>query len=101
MNARDDGMRGARAGRTGVYTVRYDGLAGGAAAVMAQRAGLTERIAALARSGSIALNEDPGLIEALACLDAGLEIPGEVYALVAEVLAFVYGVDADAPAPPP
>ena len=99
MNPRDDETLRARGGRTGVYTVRYDGLSGGRAAVNA-RGKLTERIAALVCDGTIALNEDPALVEALACLDTGIAIPSELYALVAEVLAFVYGVDAGAAVPP-
>ncbi len=52
-----------------------------------------EGIAALARDHGIPMYEDPGLVETLARLDAATLIPRELYAVVAEVLAFVYAVD--------
>jgi flagellar biosynthesis protein len=44
----------------------------------------------------VALHQDAGLVEALAKLDMGTVIPRELYAVVAEVLAFVYSVDSEA-----
>ncbi len=55
-----------------------------------------EHIVALAREHQVPLQQDAGLIEALARLEIGSAIPAEVYAMVAEVLAFVYAFDADA-----
>ncbi len=49
-----------------------------------------ERIIALAKAHGIPIKEDPDLITILAKLDLGQEIPEEIYALVAEILAFVY-----------
>ena len=51
---------------------------------------------AVAREHGVPLHQDPGLVEALAKLDIGTVIPRELYAVVAEVLAFVYSVDAEA-----
>lgn len=53
-------------------------------------------IVAVAREHGVPLHQDPGLVEALSMLDIGTVIPRELYAVVAEVLAFVYSVDAEA-----
>ena len=53
----------------------------------------------IARANNVPLHQDPGLVEALARLEIGSVIPRELYAVVAEVLAFVYAVDADAARP--
>jgi flagellar biosynthesis protein len=57
---------------------------------------MAEEIVAVAREHGVPLHQDPGLVEALAKLDIGTVIPRELYAVVAEVLAFVYSVDAEA-----
>ena len=57
-----------------------------------------EEIVAAAREHGVPLHQDPGLVEALSKLDIGTVIPRELYAVVAEVLAFVYSVDAEAAA---
>jgi len=59
---------------------------------------IAEEIVAAAREHGIPLHQDPGLVEALSKLDIGTVIPRELYAVVAEVLAFVYSVDAEAAA---
>ena len=51
---------------------------------------LAEEILRLARVNDIPLRQDPALAVALAALDVGQEIPGELFRAVAEVLAFVY-----------
>jgi flagellar biosynthesis protein len=50
----------------------------------------------VARANNVPLHQDAGLVEALGKLDIGTVIPRELYAVVAEVLAFVYAVDAEA-----
>ena len=57
---------------------------------------IAEEIVNAARQHGIPLHQDPGLVEALSKLDVGTMIPRELYAVVAEVLAFVYSVDAEA-----
>lgn len=57
-----------------------------------------EEIVALAREHDVPIHQDPLLVEALAKLDVGSVIPRELYQVVAEVLAFVYAVDAEAAA---
>jgi flagellar biosynthesis protein len=53
---------------------------------------VAERILALAKENGIPIQEDPVLVAALAGLDLETAIPPELYAVVAEVLAFVYRV---------
>lgn len=56
-----------------------------------------ERIIALAKAAGIPIKEDPDLITILTAVDLGQEIPEEIYALVAEILAFVYSLNNDWP----
>ena len=57
---------------------------------------MAEEIVNVAREHGIPLHQDPGVVEALSKLDIGTMIPRELYAVVAEVLAFVYSVDTEA-----
>jgi flagellar biosynthesis protein len=59
---------------------------------------IAEEIVRAAREHGVPLHQDPGLVEALSKLDIGTVIPRELYAVVAEVLAFVYSIDAEAAA---
>ena len=43
------------------------------------------------------MHEDPGLVEALSRLDVATDIPRELYAVVAEILAYVFRVDTETP----
>lgn len=54
---------------------------------------IAEKILELAREAGIPIREDASLVEALARLDIGSEIPPELYRVVAEMLAFVYRMD--------
>lgn len=54
------------------------------------RGAVAEEIIRLARELDIPIREDPDLVEILAALDVGKEIPEELYQVVAEILAFVY-----------
>jgi flagellar biosynthesis protein len=53
---------------------------------------VAERILELAKEHGIPIRKDPDMVELLAQLDVGQIIPPELYAVVAEVLAFVYRV---------
>ncbi len=55
---------------------------------------LAREIIRLAQEHGVPIHEDPDLVEVLAALDVGTIIPPELYTLVAEVLAFVYQVNA-------
>lgn len=54
---------------------------------------VAEKIIETAREAGIHIHEDPNLIELLAKVPVGEEIPVELYQTVAEVLAFVYRVN--------
>lgn len=55
---------------------------------------VAERILEAAREHGIPLREDPDLVDILAALDLGAEIPSELYAVIAEVLAWAYRTNA-------
>ncbi|SHO50788.1 EscU/YscU/HrcU family type III secretion system export apparatus switch protein [Desulfopila aestuarii] len=54
---------------------------------------LAEKIIETAKEAGIHIHEDPNLVELLAKVPIGDEIPVELYQTVAEVLAFVYQVN--------
>jgi len=59
--------------------------------VVASGAGeIAERLIQLAKEHNVPIHEDRELVALLAKLDIGAIIPPELYAAVAEVLAFVY-----------
>jgi flagellar biosynthesis protein len=61
--------------------------------VVAAGAGLVaERIVALARESGVPVREDPALVQALAVLELGEEVPRALYVAVAETLAWAYGL---------
>jgi flagellar biosynthesis protein len=72
--------------------LKYEGV--GAPKVVASGKGLiAERIVQVARESGIAVQEDAALAEALAGLDLDREIPQDLYAAVAEALAWAYSLD--------
>ena len=80
--------------------LRYLGI--GAPKVVASGQGLVaERIMEVAREAGIPIHNDPALAEALAALELGEEIPEELYAAVAEMLVWAYGLDVKARRPRP
>lgn len=69
----------------------YDAAAMPAPTVSATGQGeIAARIIAVAKENNVPIRHDPDLVALLAQLDVGQIIPPELYALVAEVLAFVY-----------
>lgn len=91
-----DGRRG-KADRPAATALAYDPLGDQPPEILASGRGLiAEQIVSLARATGIPLHQDAGLVEALSRLEIGSVIPRELYAVVAEVLAFVYAVDAEA-----
>ncbi|HEY3375574.1 MAG TPA: EscU/YscU/HrcU family type III secretion system export apparatus switch protein [Candidatus Aquicultor sp.] len=80
--------------RNKAVALGYDSEKDGAPVVLAKGVGYTaERIIELAKEKGIELYEDPALVEALSVIDLGREIPEALYAVVAEILAFIYMLD--------
>ena len=55
---------------------------------------VAEKIIALAREHNIYIHNDPDLIEVLSQLNLNDEIPVELYVVIAELLGFVYAINA-------
>lgn len=74
----------------------YDGES--APTLSAKGAGeLAEEIIALAKEHNIPIHEEPDLVNLLARLKLGEEIPRELYIAVAEVIAFAYMIKGKVP----
>ncbi len=74
--------------------LRYDEDKATAPQVLAGGSGLVaETIIQRAEEAGIHIRKDPDLIELLATVPVGEEIPPELYQTIAEVLAFVYSVN--------
>lgn len=74
--------------------LKYEDGVDEAPQVVATGSGLVaERIVETARQAGVAVQSNPGLVEALAALDLGDHIPAELYPVVAEVLVWVRRVD--------
>jgi flagellar biosynthesis protein len=65
--------------------------------VLATGAGLiAQRIIDAAREAGVPVRSDPALVEALAVLDVGHEVPQAMWVVVAETLAWAYRLDGKA-----
>ena len=83
--------------RPAAAALHYDPASPGAPELIATGRGMAaEEIIAIAKEHGVPLHEDAALVEALARIDVGEFIPRELYAVVAEVLAFVFRIDAEA-----
>lgn len=58
------------------------------------RGTVADKILALAREHGIPIEKDTALMEALYRLDLNEQIPEELYQIVAEILAFIYRMNA-------
>lgn len=73
--------------------LEFDPLVDDAPRVVAAGNGkIAEKILEVARANNIPIREDEILAEALSLVDLESAIPPELYAVVAEVLAFVYRI---------
>lgn len=71
--------------------LKYRHMIDRAPTVVAKGQGIVaERIIEVARKHGIQTKKDPALVEVLAKLDVGEEIPPDLFRAVAEVLAYVY-----------
>ena len=79
--------------------LRYErGVLGASAAprVVAKGGGwLAERIVALAAEHGVPIREDRDLVALLSAVELGDEIPPEMYAVVAELIAWLYRCNGD------
>lgn len=74
--------------------ILYDKDKSSAPQVVASGQGkIAEKIIETANEAGVYIQEDPDLVELLAKVPLGEEIPVELYQTVAEVLAFVYQVN--------
>lgn len=74
--------------------ILYDEESGQAPKVIATGQGeVAKRILEIAEEAGVHIQEDQNLVELLAKIPLGDEIPTELYQTVAEVLAFVYQVN--------
>ena len=97
MNARYFDARRNAPQRPAAAALAYDPTGPEPPEIIAVGRGLSaDEIVRIAREHDVPVHQDAGLVEALAKLDVGTTIPRELYAVVAEVLAFVYAVDAQA-----
>lgn len=72
----------------------YDQKKSSAPRVVASGANLVaDKIIATALAAGVHIKEDRDLIELLAKIPVGQEIPAELYQTIAEVLAFVYAIN--------
>jgi flagellar biosynthesis protein len=53
---------------------------------------IAEEIIRIAAENGVLIHEDKALVEALACLELGDEIPVTLYKAIAEVIAFAYSL---------
>jgi flagellar biosynthesis protein len=74
--------------------LRYDPARDDVPLVVAKGRGyLAERIQQVAQESGVPIKEDQQLAQYLMSLDLYDEIPPELYAIVAEILAFIYSMD--------
>ncbi|WP_035238657.1 EscU/YscU/HrcU family type III secretion system export apparatus switch protein [Desulfobacter vibrioformis] len=82
--------------RKKAIALKYERVKDAAPKVTAKGQGkVAENIIALALAHGVPVKDDPDLVEVLASLDINQEVPAEIYVAVAELLAFVYGINAD------
>ena len=75
--------------------LKYDQKNDAAPRVTAKGRGfVAEKIIETARAHNVPLHEDKNLVQVLEALDLETEIPPELYRAVAEVLAFIYRLNA-------
>jgi len=74
--------------------LKYNAQVDSAPVIKAKGVGdVAEKIIQTAREHNVPIKEDANLVELLVQLDLEQEIPPELYKMVAEILAFVYGLD--------
>jgi flagellar biosynthesis protein len=78
----------------------YDRARSSAPRVTAKGRGeIAQAIVELAKCNDVPVREDPDLLELLAACELGAEIPSELYHAVAELLAYLYRLNAQSELP--
>ncbi len=80
---------------TASVALRYDRSLPAPFVVASGRGDLAARIAGIAAEAGVPVRDDPDLAQRLVCLDPGAVIPEELFAPVAEILAFVLALDGE------
>ncbi|MGM0646330.1 MAG: EscU/YscU/HrcU family type III secretion system export apparatus switch protein [Thermodesulfobacteriota bacterium] len=84
--------------RKGAVALKYERGKDDAPKVVASGRGqIADRIQAAAAAADVPLRQDPDLLEVLAQVPVGDEIPEDLYQAVAEILAFVYRLNGEGP----
>lgn len=100
----DDDMaksRPARGKAPMAVALSYDADSGDAPTVVASgRGAVAEQILQIAFANGVRVREDPDLAELLSAITIDSEIPIEAFAAVAEILAYVYRANNQAPPMP-
>lgn len=80
--------------RKKAVALKYDATTDAAPRVTAKGTGaIAEKILEIAIAHGIPVKDDPDLVEVLDKIDIDAEIPPSVYVAVAELLAWVYGLN--------
>jgi flagellar biosynthesis protein len=83
-----------QADREAAVAISYEQESGAAPKVVASGYGeVAKRILEIARESDIHIRRDDNLVQLLARVPVGAEIPEQAYQLVAELLAFLYQTD--------
>lgn len=61
--------------------------------IAAGRGEIAEKIVQIARREKVPLHQDESLVQVLAELEIGTQIPPELYQAVAQIIAFVWRID--------
>lgn len=103
MSTQPPPQDGPRAERRQAVALRYDADAAGAPEVVAKGQGLmAEAIVARAREAGVYVHESPQLVQLLMAVDLDSQIPPALYTAVAELLAWLWRLEAGtAPDGPP
>jgi flagellar biosynthesis protein len=97
MNSRFYDFRKKVAPVPAAAALKYDPVGDEAPELVASGRGLVaEEIVRVAKEHGVPLHEDAQLVEALSRLQLTETIPRELYVVVAEVLAYVFRIDAEA-----
>ena len=79
-------------------SLKYDRRINKSPLVTAKGTGfIADKIIALAKENNIPIKEDPDLVQLLSLVDLNKEIPASLYKVVAELLSFVYKLNAEYP----